>query len=445
MADDDLQFERTDRVETAAVALCGYCNQPLDGTYYQINGRAACQRCHAQLQASLEKHGPVVSFVVATVFGTVAAALGGLVWYAVRAMTGYEIGLIAVAVGFGVGFAVNKGSTGPLERLPRAARRAHRRRPGGRVRDRLRALPGRPVPGGHPEHHRHPHHRFRAVRGVEAQQASAARDQRPVPGRGSGRDASALKSLCPECGSDIAPGLRECPGCHRLVYADELRALAAEAEAAHARNDLQAESAAWRQALQLLPHDSRQHAAITEKVVALSRVVDAQGAGAPPAGSRWARWLAPLGAFGLFLWKIKFVVALVLTKGKLLLLGLLKAPTLFSALASFGVYWTVWGWPFALGVVVSIYIHEMGHVFALSRYGIRASAPMFVPGIGAFVRGESYPADPREDARGPTRARTRAWASPVRCGAWGRRSRPRRWHSRPARRCWAPSRGSRPG
>jgi Zn-dependent protease len=208
-----------------------------------------------------------------------------------------------------------------------------------------------------------------------------------------------LTSRCPECGSEIAPGLRECPGCHRLVYAQELRALAAEAESAHAAGDLQAESSAWRRALELLPPDSRQHAAITEKVVALSRVVDAQGAGAPPAGSRWARWLAPLGAFGLFIWKIKFVVALVLTKGKLLLLGLLKAPTLFSALASFGVYWTVWGWPFALGVVVSIYIHEMGHVFALSRYGIRASAPMFVPGIGAFVRGESYPADPREDAR----------------------------------------------
>ncbi len=208
-----------------------------------------------------------------------------------------------------------------------------------------------------------------------------------------------MTSCCPECGSDIAPGPRECPGGHRLVYADELRALAADGERARGSGDLQAESAAWRQALLLLPPDSRQHAAITEKVVALSRQVDARGAGAPPAGTHWARWLAPLGALGLFLWKIKFVVAFVATKGKLLLLGLLKAPTLFSALASFGVYWTVWGWPFALGVVVSIYIHEMGHVFALSRYGIRASAPMFVPGIGAFVRGESYPADPREDAR----------------------------------------------
>jgi hypothetical protein len=117
MTDDGLQFDRTERAETAAVALCGYCNQPLDGSYYQINERAACQRCHAQLMASLEKHSPLVSFVVATVFGTAAAALGGLVWYAVRALTGYEIGLIAVAVGFAVGFAVHKGSNnrgGPL-------------------------------------------------------------------------------------------------------------------------------------------------------------------------------------------------------------------------------------------------------------------------------------------------------------------------------------------
>jgi hypothetical protein len=117
MADEDLQFDRTERAEAAAVALCGYCNQPLDGTYYQINGRAACQGCHAQLMASLEKHGPVVSFVVATAFGVVAAALGGLLWYGVRALTGYEVGLIAVAVGFGVGFAVHKGSNnrgGPL-------------------------------------------------------------------------------------------------------------------------------------------------------------------------------------------------------------------------------------------------------------------------------------------------------------------------------------------
>jgi Zn-dependent protease len=49
--------------------------------------------------------------------------------------------------------------------------------------------------------------------------------------------------------------------------------------------------------------------------------------------------------------------------------------------------------------VASIYVHEIGHVAALRRYGIPASAPMFVPGLGAFIRSSHYPATPREDAR----------------------------------------------
>jgi Zn-dependent protease len=139
---------------------------------------------------------------------------------------------------------------------------------------------------------------------------------------------------------------------------------------------------------------------LTEKVVALSR--DVEGAGPPSlpgAGSRIGRWLGTLGLAGLLLWKFKFLVVLVLSKAKLLVLGLTKLPTLLSGLASFGVYWTVWGWRFALGLVATMYVHEMGHVFALRRHGIRATAPMFVPGLGAFVRMEQYPVSPREDAR----------------------------------------------
>ena len=49
-------------------------------------------------------------------------------------------------------------------------------------------------------------------------------------------------------------------------------------------------------------------------------------------------------------------------------------------------YWTAWGWRFALGLVASIFVHEMGHVAALRRLGVPASAPMFIPGLGAFVK-----------------------------------------------------------
>jgi Zn-dependent protease len=68
------------------------------------------------------------------------------------------------------------------------------------------------------------------------------------------------------------------------------------------------------------------------------------------------------------------------------------------AFAFFGVYWAAFGWPLALGLVVSIYIHEMGHVAALVHLGKKASAPMFIPGVGAFVSYSRGITDPREDA-----------------------------------------------
>jgi Zn-dependent protease len=109
-------------------------------------------------------------------------------------------------------------------------------------------------------------------------------------------------------------------------------------------------------------------------------------------------WWTGLGTLGLLLWKFKFVVVFALGKLKILLFGLGKASTVLSMLASAGVYWALWGWKFAFGIVGSIYIHEMGHVAALQRLGIKASAPMFIPGFGAFVRLKEYPADAREDA-----------------------------------------------
>jgi Zn-dependent protease len=68
-------------------------------------------------------------------------------------------------------------------------------------------------------------------------------------------------------------------------------------------------------------------------------------------------------------------------------------------LLSFGVYIGVWGWKLAAGIVLSIYIHEMGHVAMLRHFGIPATAPMFIPGLGAFIRTRYYPKDIVADAR----------------------------------------------
>src|SRR4029077_5882568 len=204
-------------------------------------------------------------------------------------------------------------------------------------------------------------------------------------------------TVCPQCGTQVASALLACPSCERLVHADELKRLSAEAEHAGHVGDASAALGAWRQALDLLPRDSTQHQAVAARIVALSRAVENQPAAGKP--SRWGKGAAGLGALGALLAKFKFAIVFLLTKAKLLLFGLTKAGTLFSMLLSAGLYWTLWGWKFAIGIVLSIYVHEMGHVQALQRYGIKAPAPMFIPGLGAVIRLKQYPATPREDAR----------------------------------------------
>ena len=73
--------------------------------------------------------------------------------------------------------------------------------------------------------------------------------------------------------------------------------------------------------------------------------------------------------------------------------------TLGSMLSFLGVYWSMFGWKFALGFVICIYVHEMGHVAELRRFGIAASAPMFIPGLGAFVSLKQLPANVTQDSR----------------------------------------------
>ena len=191
-----------------------------------------------------------------------------------------------------------------------------------------------------------------------------------------------------------------CPVCRRLVHTDELKRLAAEAERATAAGELISALEAWRAAVDLLPADSKQHDVITTRIAELSQRVDqAAGVTAPQHKPGWASRAGVLGAALLLLWKFKFVLGFILTKGKFLLLGLTKGSTFFSMFLSLSIYWQVFGWKFAVGIIGSIYVHEMGHVWMLRRFGIPATAPMFIPGVGAFIRSRFYPKDRIADAR----------------------------------------------
>jgi Zn-dependent protease len=99
----------------------------------------------------------------------------------------------------------------------------------------------------------------------------------------------------------------------------------------------------------------------------------------------------------------KFFAAI---KGAVLLLPKVKLlATAGTALVSVAAYSLFWGWTFALGFVVLMFIHEMGHVIQLRREGLKASAPMFVPFLGAVVvaksLGENAIAEARVGLAGP--------------------------------------------
>jgi Zn-dependent protease len=90
------------------------------------------------------------------------------------------------------------------------------------------------------------------------------------------------------------------------------------------------------------------------------------------------------------------------TKAKLLLVALPKLKlfaTSSSMLISIVAYQLIFGWAFAVGFVLLLLLHEMGHVIQLRREGVEASAPMFIPFLGAVISAKSLGKDAAAEAR----------------------------------------------
>ena len=98
------------------------------------------------------------------------------------------------------------------------------------------------------------------------------------------------------------------------------------------------------------------------------------------------------------------LIALVFlaSKAKGLLLALIKikaVTTLGTMFISIAAYTLAFGWPFAVGFVLLIFVHEMGHVIQLRREGVEASAPIFIPFLGAVIAAKSLGEDAAAEAR----------------------------------------------
>lgn len=114
--------------------------------------------------------------------------------------------------------------------------------------------------------------------------------------------------------------------------------------------------------------------------------------GAPRREGLLGKLAAPFVALLAFLSKIK-VVLLALAKIKFL-------ATAGSMLVSILAYGSLWGWKFGVGFVLLLLVHEYGHVIQLRREGIRdASAPIFIPFMGALIWSKSLGGDAAAEAR----------------------------------------------
>jgi Zn-dependent protease len=182
-----------------------------------------------------------------------------------------------------------------------------------------------------------------------------------------------LTQRCRNCLLELGPSMLACPQCNTLVHAAELERLAAEAKELEAKAQWRPARDKWLEALALLPRDSEQATWIRNRAQALlKQALDAE---APKRQSRWARRLGPLAP-----------IAVVLAKAKTALLLIFKLKFLLSLAAFVALYWAVWGPKFGIGFAALILVHEMGHFIDVKRRGLPAEMPVFLPGLGAFVK-----------------------------------------------------------
>lgn len=109
----ELQFNEAEySAPTAAGATCAACQRAIPDHYYQVNGAVLCENCSTAVKAQLAADSPLRRFFKATCYGLATAIAGFLIYFGVLKITGYEIGLISILVGYMVGMAVRKGSDG---------------------------------------------------------------------------------------------------------------------------------------------------------------------------------------------------------------------------------------------------------------------------------------------------------------------------------------------
>jgi hypothetical protein len=114
----ELQFDRVVPESGAAVApdrpsvVCAGCHRSIATEYYDVNGQTFCGHCRSIVEAHAETPRGLGPFLIAGLFGLGAGIAGAIIYYAVMAILHLEIGIVAILIGYMVGYSVRKGLRG---------------------------------------------------------------------------------------------------------------------------------------------------------------------------------------------------------------------------------------------------------------------------------------------------------------------------------------------
>jgi hypothetical protein len=116
---EELQFDRVettgaspDATATAPEVVCAVCSKSVGSEYYHVNDKPVCAGCRDVLLSAAATPRTTGPLVRAGLFGLGAAIAGAAIYYAVIAITNFEIGLVAILIGYMVGYSVRKGAAG---------------------------------------------------------------------------------------------------------------------------------------------------------------------------------------------------------------------------------------------------------------------------------------------------------------------------------------------
>lgn len=107
---DKVQYSDAPGGENAAV--CVVCKTPISDSYYEVNGQIVCPRCKNQLHGAVTGGSKTVRMVSAVALGLVAAIVSSVGYYFLREISGLELAIATIAMGWLVGLAVHKGARG---------------------------------------------------------------------------------------------------------------------------------------------------------------------------------------------------------------------------------------------------------------------------------------------------------------------------------------------